>query len=222
MSLAFLFNVPIKVQFRVAGAIVTTNALEALLGEFLPADTSSILLELDASIREDHTLTAESTDLPIETGSVISDHIILRPRTLTIESTVSDSPVQYLSALSTGSVGNWGGQKLSSSLEAWRTLTTIWFDRVPFDVVTGRDYYKNMIITSLTSPASAKIGRQTRFTANLKQLQIVTKEFEFNQNSVLATDAELGYLSNQIPSAVTIAQATAFAALIGLQLTGVI
>jgi hypothetical protein len=207
------------VQFKEAG--LKDNApgpLDALIGAFIPGDAEGVILQLDASINENHSFSSNITEHPIENNSVISDHVILRPRLLHIEGTVTDTPVQFLSVLTTGSLGNVGGQSLSPSLQSWQTLLHLWIDRIPFDVVTGKDFYKNMIIRTVNSQANAMIGRQNKFSIELQQLQIVETDVDFNENSILATDAELGYLSNQIPSATAILQATAFLTLIGLDL----
>jgi hypothetical protein len=223
MPLGFLVNVPIKTRFQVSGTGTEVDPMQALFGQFTGA-ASGVLLELDAAITEDHEVNAETTDYPIETGAIISDHYFLRPRKYSVTGMVSDSPVQYLSALSTGlgSVTNVMGistGELSRSLTAYQAMLSLMVSATPFEVVTGLDFLKNMVVSSLRVPRSAVLGRQFRFSAELKQLNILKKGKGSNTTEDLFADTdELGYLSGQIPNAVVIAGAALFLGLVGYQL----
>jgi len=48
---------------------------------------------LDALIKEDYSADAEPTTHPVEDGADITDHVILRPRTLSIEGVVTETPL---------------------------------------------------------------------------------------------------------------------------------
>jgi hypothetical protein len=73
-------------------------------------------MTLDATLVETHQFTAAVTDYEVEDGSVITDHIHLKPVTLLIEGVVSDSPVSLVASavgsaatLVSGSIGrNFG------------------------------------------------------------------------------------------------------------------
>ncbi|MDX1811580.1 MAG: hypothetical protein R3240_06505, partial [Gammaproteobacteria bacterium] len=56
-------------------------------------------LALDASLQENHKLSSKVTSFPIENGSIVSDHILNNPITVSIEGFVTDSPVRYLSGV---------------------------------------------------------------------------------------------------------------------------
>ena len=101
MSLALLFNVPIKTKFQVAGTKNTKDLLEAFLGEFIPGEAEGVILELDATISQNHTLESEVTEYPLDDNTSFSDHIILKPRRYSVEGTITDTPVVFLSAIQT-------------------------------------------------------------------------------------------------------------------------
>jgi len=171
MSLAFLFNVPIKTKFQVAGTKNTKDLLEAFLGDFIPGEAEGVILELDATITQNHVLTSEVTEHPLDDNTSFSDHIILRPRQLSIEGTITDTPVQFLSVFQTGTIGNIFGGKLQPSLESWQTLVNeLWYSRTPFDIVTSKDFYKNVVPISISSARNNKTGRQNRFMMEVKYL----------------------------------------------------
>jgi len=224
MSIALLMNAPINVKFTESAftqKVLNPDLLSALVGDFYEdwtGGTEGLLLELDASLREDHQLEADSSENPIEDGSLVTDNYLKRPRRLMIEGTVTDTPVQYLSALTTGeqglgSLASWTGI-MPARINAWTALKAMWESGVPFDVSTGLDLYKNMVIKRVSAPTSAMIGRQLLFTAELEQKLILTKESAVPSNDLAANMDELGYITSQIPDAVSIAAAALFVGLI--------
>lgn len=224
MSIALLMNVPIKVKFIDDGkseAVLKTDPLAALFGDYYEDWTGGpdgLILELDASLRETHELAGSGSQYPIEDGSLVSDNYTPAPQRLTIEGTVTDTPVQYLSSVTSGtgglgSVSNWLGI-MPTSINAWIELKKLWKSRKPFDVATGFDLYKSMVITRLSVPRSAKIGKQMLFTMDLEQQVILTKESVTPGADLLTEEEDLGYLVHQIPDAVSILAAGVFIALI--------
>jgi len=224
LSIALLMNVPIKVKFIEGGmseAVLKTDPLAALFGDYYEdwiGGPDGLIVELDASLSETHELTASTSQHPIEDGSLVSDNYTPHPQRLTIEGTITDTPVQYLSAVTSGmgglgSVTNWAGI-MPTSINAWLLLKALWKSGAPFDVSTGFDLYKSMTITRLVVPRSAKIGRQLLFTAELEQKLILKKESMKPGEDLLTTEKDLGYLTHQIPDAVSILAAAVFIALI--------
>ena len=59
----------------------------------------SLIVSVDATTTEAYKLTANITQNPIETGSTLSDHIHIRPQTLTIDGIMTDKPIEILPAL---------------------------------------------------------------------------------------------------------------------------
>lgn len=161
------------------------------------------VLTIDATIEETHTSTIDITDFPIEDGSVISDHFILRPKELSIEGIITNSPLtpysQITGILSSGIVaasskigvpiiGGLLGAGLGASIggllatssnrakDAFHFLQQLQEQRQLFDVVTGIKVYKNMCLTSLTVPRRADTGQSIRFSATLREVNVVSSE----------------------------------------------
>jgi len=224
MSIALLMHPPFNVKFIKGGeseAVLKLDPLAALLGDFYEDWTGGpdgLLLELDASIKETHELSSQSSQHAIESGSLVSDNYTTNPQTLTIEGTVTDTPVKYLSALTSGAAGLGALAGFSGTMpphiNAWLALKALWASGEPFDVATGFDLYKSMVISRLSAPRSAMVGRQFLFTAELKQQKILTKESTTPGYDLLTTEEDLGYLTSLIPDAVTIVAAGVFFGLI--------
>ena len=155
----------------------------------IPTKAQIGFLKLDASFSESHKRTARVTDNEVEDGSIISDHIKLDPKSLSMEGLISDTPISILGlGVSTddflGAANDYAdGDKSSfeglvkntrrTPGEAWLYLNDIMEKRTPFSIVTSLQRYENMVLTSLTAPRSAANGRDLLFNAELRQIQIV-------------------------------------------------
>lgn len=96
-------------------------------------------------ISEKHTDTLEITEHPVEVGAAISDHAYRRPSEVVMQVGFSGggSLLDFLDTTSFGlSVG-------LSPKETYQELLDLQNSRVPFDVVTGKRIYSNMLIRAL-------------------------------------------------------------------------
>lgn len=93
-------------------------------------------------ISEKHNDTLEITEHPVEVGAAISDHAYRRPSEVVMQVGFSGggSLLDFLDTTSFGlSVG-------LSPKETYQELLDLQNSRVPFDVVTGKRIYSNMLI----------------------------------------------------------------------------
>lgn len=96
-------------------------------------------------VSEKHSDTLEITEHPVETGAAISDHAYKRPSEVVME-------VGFAGG---GSLLDFASSLTSSSLlglsprEYYEQLLNLQADRVPFDVVTGKRIYKNMLLRAI-------------------------------------------------------------------------
>lgn len=131
------------------------------------------LLTVDVTIDESHEFGAEVTNWPIEGGALITDHVRLQPRSLTITGFVSDTPLN--------AVGLSLGQSRAAS--AFFILEQMWQARVPFVVVSQLRVYRNMVIESLSVPKARE--QAIRFTCKMREVEIVS-----GQNTLLPATSE--------------------------------
>lgn len=96
-------------------------------------------------VSEKHTDTLEITEHPVEKGAAISDHAYKRPSEVTME-------VGFAGG---GSLLDFASNLTSTPLlrlsprESYEKLLNLQADRVPFDVVTGKRIYKNMLLRAI-------------------------------------------------------------------------
>lgn len=163
------------------------------------------LIQFDCCMNEGHGVETSPTAFPIEDGSVVGDHIIVAPTTLSLTGVITDSPINNKSQLlkeaitSTfdavlGPVGVLGATAAfalasanvsSRSVDAFNKLlklaagdpdAKVPTPPAPFDVVTRLRRYPNMVIKSLQVPRDATTGDALVFTLQLTQMTVVAPQ----------------------------------------------
>lgn len=195
-----------------AGLIATLLGTQQRV-QFIQSDTGTVVT-LDASISETHKRESPPTEFPVEDGTTISDHIIIKPFELEIQGMISDTPIKLLNSVLTtaagvalpasGLVGVGAGLALfnalagsgSPSVSAYGQLLLLQEGRKAFDVLTTLKRYTGMFIKSISVPRDVGTGRALIFTVSLGQLLIVkpqTVNIQIFQDSDLSSDqANLG------------------------------
>lgn len=96
-------------------------------------------------ISERHSDTLEITEHPVEVGAAISDHAYRRPSEVVMQVGFAGGG-SLLDLLDTTSYGLSAGL---SPKEVYQNLLDLQDSRLPFDVVTGKRVYKNMLIRAI-------------------------------------------------------------------------
>lgn len=96
-------------------------------------------------ISEKHSDTLEITEHPVEVGAAISDHAYRRPSEVVMQVGFAGGG-SLLDLLDTTSFGLSAGL---SPREVYQSLLDLQSSRVPFDVVTGKRLYSNMLIRAM-------------------------------------------------------------------------
>lgn len=96
-------------------------------------------------ITEKHQDALEITEHPVEVGAAVSDHAYKRPSEVMMEIGFSGGG-SLLDFVNTSGVGLSVGK---SPREVYQQLLDLQESRQPFDVITGKRTYKNMLIKSL-------------------------------------------------------------------------
>ncbi|MCL5500641.1 hypothetical protein M5Y49_18380 [Escherichia coli] len=99
----------------------------------------------DVVVSEKHSDALEITEHPVETGAAISDHAYKRPSEVVMEVGFAGGGALLDFASSLTSTSLLG----MSPRETYQKLLDLQSSRTPFDVVTGKRIYKNMLIRSL-------------------------------------------------------------------------
>lgn len=96
-------------------------------------------------ISEKHDDSLEITEHPVEVGAAISDHAYRRPSEVVMQVGFAGGG-SLLDLLDTTSFGLSAGLSLR---EVYQNLLDLQNSRVPFDVVTGKRLYSNMLIRAI-------------------------------------------------------------------------
>jgi hypothetical protein len=160
-------------------------AIELLFGRKNPGVIGQ--LTLDATISERQSFRNEVTSFPIESGSVISDHVIQAPEEIEITGFVTNTPIEFLSGLRTSGqdwVSNAYLQLLDiagydypdqvfrrGKLETTGMRKETKFELI--DIVSSLRTYSDMALISLDIPRDAKSGDSVKFTALFRKVKTV-------------------------------------------------
>lgn len=142
-----------------------------------PTPATIDVLELDASVSEEHGFEADVTEHPVEKGANITDHVRQKPRTVRITGIVSNTPLPSFTA----PLANLGAG--DRAVAAWQNLQEIHLSGKLVTVVTSLEEYADMALVSVSVPRDAQRGNVLEFTAVLRQVTTVESE------SVSAPDA---------------------------------
>ncbi|HDU2896812.1 TPA: hypothetical protein RFF92_001641 [Klebsiella aerogenes] len=96
-------------------------------------------------VSEKHSDTLEITEHPVETGAPVSDHAYKRPSEVVMEVGFAGGG-SLLDFIDTSSLGLKLGL---SPKETYQQILDLQSSRIPFDVVTGKRLYSNMLIRAI-------------------------------------------------------------------------
>ncbi|MGR7849497.1 phage baseplate protein [Klebsiella aerogenes] len=96
-------------------------------------------------VSEKHSDTLEITEHPVETGAPVSDHAYKRPSEVVMEVGFAGGG-SLLDFIDTSSLGITLGL---SPKETYQQILDLQTSRIPFDVVTGKRLYSNMLIRAI-------------------------------------------------------------------------
>lgn len=112
-------------------------------------------VEVSVVTSEQHTMTAKATQQAIESGAVVTDHVILDPLQLSVSC----------------EIGNVGGS--SAARGVFEAFSAAMQKREPLEVITEHAVYKDMLILSLTPLHAAPFKGALQITAQMQQLKRV-------------------------------------------------
>lgn len=220
MALSELIRPPKRVQFITradSAQVEETSLLDSLPVPDFIGISDNVILTIDATPRQTHTIKVLLPEHPVEEGANITDHIQALPVELVLDGVISDTPIDLVALL--GEIINIGG--VSRSISAWQVLKGLAknLDVIgefgpqlgkPFSVQTGLDFYYSMGITSLVVNRTPDTGESIHFTVHLKEIITVesvvataTAPTEAGTGSAIpsgtGTDADRGRLSGSTP-----------------------
>lgn len=115
-------------------------------------------IELEVTVEERHEDTLTITEHPVQDGAAISDHAYKDPMQVTI------------------TAGQSGKENDDDPREVYERLLELQESREPFEIITGKREYENMLIQSLTVINDADTSNVLMVIAECREVKIVETE----------------------------------------------
>ncbi len=114
-------------------------------------------ITFDNTISENYFYTSRITAYPVESGTIISDHIVNLPDRIVLSGLVTDTPFNIFA-------------QGARSIATFNALIALHQNRTPVSVQTGLKSYDNMAIVSLEVPRTLKTGQTLTFNIELQRI----------------------------------------------------
>ena len=111
-------------------------------------------VQIDCVLREAPENRLDITEIPVETGSRITDHAIIAPKKVTLEIANHNASMSY------------------------QNLVAFQETRVPFTVVTGLSVFNNMLISGISAVRDATMSRVLSATIDLQEVILVDTAYD--------------------------------------------
>ena len=153
--------VRIQDLFKGAGAsqnfvFVFKANLKTSLGSFASVPT---VIPVDATLNENYSLSSEMTENEVQSGSVLTDHIHIRPQTISVKCVISESPVFFVPSAAQALID----LGVNRSFEALSGATRGTISRSRFAPVLGSfEKYANDFVSGKISAKVLGDGRRPR------------------------------------------------------------
>lgn len=147
------------------------------------------IIVLDATLSYGITRQAEVSEYPIESGSLVSDHVQTKPVDVTVAGFVSNNPVGLLSF---GTVPQQDNTRAKSAYDA---LVQTFVNKELVQIQGELEVFDDMAMTSLDCPRDRSNRNALQFTAEFKQLtKVGTQIVELSEDvaELAAPEQELG------------------------------
>lgn len=134
---------------------------------------------VDASVSENHSVTGEVSEHPVESGIDIVDHYRVLPRQIELEAIVTNTPIATGlpgSTLINSVIGLVNGDSDPSS-NAWNELNRFFDEAVVLDIATSLKKYENMVLTDLQVVRNSATAQGLHFTASAREVRFVDTQF---------------------------------------------
>ena len=164
-----------KIGNLLKGAVIGTvagvavNAAGGLLNALFMSRRSIGGIIPDVTIEEHHSDTLTITDHPVEQGAAITDHAFKNPAEVTMYIAWSNASLLLSSVVS----GSLFAGKLDDVNDLYGKMLDLQESRVPFDLVTGKRTYSNMLIKHISNTTDKDTENCLMLSVHMRQIIIV-------------------------------------------------
>jgi hypothetical protein len=129
---------------------------------------------IDAFMVESYSFTNTVTDIPIEEGSTISDHVVEEQDVVSIQAFIGNA--EFIAADSSDSISKDPPDQMARVLKSYKELLRLKRTKEVCTLTTGLDVYTDMIITSFNIDRDVETGANLPFSMEFKRIKIVKSE----------------------------------------------
>jgi hypothetical protein len=134
-------------------------------------------IKIDAFLTETYQFTNEVTDVPVEEGVNITDHVVEKADAIQVSAFIGQTEFEAYSGDTPEDLNSLSGfDQKQRIIEVYKKLLKLKRDREPVTVVMGLDTFKNMIITSFNIGRDAETGADLAFDMSFSELKIVKSQ----------------------------------------------
>jgi hypothetical protein len=129
---------------------------------------------IDAFMVESYSFTNTVTDIQVEEGSTISDHVVEGQDVVSIQAFIGNA--EFIAADSSDAIPREAGDKMARILKSYKELLRLKRTKEVCTLTTGLDVYEDMIITSFSIDRDVETGANLPFSMEFKRIKIVKSE----------------------------------------------
>jgi hypothetical protein len=128
---------------------------------------------VDAFLAEHYQFSNSVTDIPVEEGSNINDHIVEDQDVISVEAFIGNTAFEVITADGNSVSNLHAPDRMARVRQAYQELKKLTKAKQPLDVVLGLETFTNMAITSFVIDRDAETGANLPFTMEFRKLKIV-------------------------------------------------
>ncbi len=131
---------------------------------------------VDAFIAERYQFSNSVTDIPVEEGSSIADHIVEEQDVISVEAFIGNAAFEVVT-MDGNTVSNLQApDRMARVRQAYQELKKLVKDKKTVDVVLGLETFTNMVITSFSIDRDVETGANLPFSMEFKKIKIIKSD----------------------------------------------
>ena len=133
--------------------------------------------EIDVILSERYGFSNSVTDIPVEDGSNINDHVVSESVTVSIQAFIGRAKYEVWDGDIPESVSDLPADDPKARIkQSYLELKRLKDDGQPLTVVLGLDTFENMVITSFEIDRDVQTGADLPFSMSFKQVRVIKSE----------------------------------------------
>lgn len=131
---------------------------------------------VDAFVAEHYNFSNSITDIPVEEGSSISDHIIEDQDVISVEALIGNTAFEIVEMNGNAISNLQAPDRMARVRQAYNELKRMVKAKQLFDIVLGLETFTQMAITSFVIDRDAATGANLPFSMEFKKIKIVKSD----------------------------------------------